>query len=119
MSGVLDAILRKIILDGPETINADFQSDSFDISGVEGAFSVSFTYDGGDGSVDMVLALEVSIDNTNWVPFQDSEQTITDDSGTHLWDIASTGANYCRVLVTVTGGQIDVQRINFSGKRRH
>lgn len=118
MGFVLDSIIQEDLLVGPETIDTSFSTDYIDISGTEDDFSVNFVYDSGS-SVDMTLYLQVSNDGTNFVDVGDSDQVISDNSGTHLWDIASTGAIFLRVRVEVRSGSIDIQRISFSGKRRH
>jgi hypothetical protein len=118
MSNVLDVIIRKVILQGPETVNADFLSDSFDISGAEGDFAVQLIYDNGV-SVNMNLYLQVSTDNTNFSDIDGSGQNVTDSDHSHIWDVSGTGTSFARVRIEVLSGSIDIQRINFDGKRRH
>jgi len=115
---VLDTILKKDILVGPEAVNADFESPSLDIDNREAEFGVLFSYENG-ASVNMTLWLQVSTDNQNWFDVADSDQVITDSTGNHFWDIAGTGASYLRVKVVVTSGSIDISRITYNGKRRH
>ena len=67
----------------------------------------------------MTLKLEGSVDGENFSEITDSEQTISDPTGSHIWDIAGTGLIYLRVKVEVTTGSIDVDRILYSAKRRH
>lgn len=118
MGFILDSIIKKDILVGPETISSNYTTDSIDISGTEDDWAVTFIYDGGS-SVNMSLFLQVSTDNMNWVDVGGSEQAITDDDGVHIWDIQGTGTTFTRVRIGVTGGSIDVQSISFTGKRRH
>lgn len=117
MGQPLDGILKKII-DSNFTINTEYISDRFDIDNREAEFSIQFTYDSGI-NVDMALTLEGSIDGENFSELSDSEQLITDPSGTHIWDIIGTGVPFLRVRVQVTTGSIDVTEILYSGKRRH
>jgi hypothetical protein len=117
MGQPLDGILKKII-DSNFTINSEYLSERFDIDNREQEFSIQFTYDSGI-SVDMVLKLEGSIDGENFSEITDSDQTITDPSGTHIWDIAGSGLIFLRVKVEVTTGSIDVSEILYSAKRRH
>lgn len=118
MGFVLDTIIRKIILQGPETVNVNFTSDSFDISKVEDNFTVVLSYDNGS-SVNMNLYLQVSSDNINFLDVDNSGQNITDNDGTHMWDVGGSGAVFARVRIEVVGGSIDIQSITFDGKRRH
>lgn len=118
MGNVLDAIVKKTILKGPQTVNADFETSSFDISGVERSFSIQFDYSSGS-TVDMVIRLEVSVDGNTFVPSTETDQTITDNSGTHIWEVGERGVNYIRVAVVVTTGSIDIDKVEFSGNRRH
>lgn len=118
MGFVLDSIQKEIILQGPQTVNTAFVTDSIRIDGIEDDFSVSFIYDGGV-SVDMTISLEVSVDGINFAQITDSDQQISDATGVHIWDVASSGTTDLRVAIQVDTGSIDIQEIRFSGKRRH
>lgn len=118
MGFVLDSIVKKDILIGPETISSDFTSDVCDISGLESDFAVQLDYDGG-ASVNMTLQFQVSVDGTSYVTVDSSSQVITDATGTHIWDLAGTGATFARVFISVAAGSIDIQSIQLNGKRRH
>lgn len=118
MSYVLDSIRLKEIIDAPETVTADWTSPSFSLDNREGEFSVQLTYENGT-SVEMRLWLQISSDNVNFANLADTNQDITDPSGSHIWDIAGSGALYARVYIQVTAGAIDVTRVFFAGKQRH
>lgn len=118
MGNVLDAILQEDIVSGPETINSTQYLPIFDVSKAESDFSIQFTYDNGS-SVNMNLSLEISTDKVNFVTLTGSIQNITDSSGSHIWDVQGTGTIWARVYIEVTAGSIDLQRLQFSGKRRH
>lgn len=118
MGFILDSIVRRDIVIGPETISADYITDSIDISGIEDDFAVTFVYDNG-ASVNMNIYLQVSTDNLNFADVSNSGENITDNDGTHIWDLQSTGTSFLRVRIQVTGGSIDLQKIEFVGKRRH
>lgn len=118
MGFILDSILQKNILEGPETVNADFTSESLDISGAESDFAVTLDYINGS-SVDMNLYLQISTDNVVFADITGSEQAITDITGTHIWDVSGTGGQWIRVRVVVNTGSIDIDNIRFDGKRRH
>ena len=115
---VLDTILIKEIVNTSTTVNADYVSDSIDISFREAEFSIQLDYDNGV-NVNMEIAIEVSNDNVSFVPIGDSVHVITDPDGTSLFDIGGTGTNYLRVAVTVTTGSVDIQQITYKAKRRH
>lgn len=116
--GVLDTLLKKDIVIGPETINSDYESPSVDIDNREAEFGVLFSYENGS-AVNMTLWLQVSPDNLIWFDVVDSDQVITDATGNHFWDVAGTGASFLRVRVDVTAGSIDITKIFYEGKRRH
>ncbi len=117
MGYVLDSIIKHEFIDALETVSFQFITESFDISGVDQAFTVSLTYDNGS-TVNMDLYLDISVDGVNYVPI-DSPQNITDTTGTHIWDVGGSGATFCRVRIEVNTGSIDVQKISLTGKRRH
>lgn len=116
MGNVLDTILIEEIVETPTTINTDFNSDSIDISWREAEFSVQLIY-GNGSSVDMDLQLEVSNDNVNFSVME--TQNVTDDDGSHIWDVKGTGTNYLRVSIIVNAGSMDLQSVTYKAKRRH
>ena len=116
--GVLDSIVKKKILEGPESISADHTTDSMDISGVENTFSVQVDYLSGVG-LDMDMILEVSVNGQTFVRISESLQNVTDATGTHIWDVTEMGVNYLRVAFVINSGSCDLDIVEFSGKRRH
>lgn len=118
MGSVLDSIVKKVFISGTESVSSQFISEVADIGGIEEAFVVSMSYNNGDGLVDMDLFLDISIDGVNFSPILPA-QNITDDSGSHMWDIVGTGAVYCRMRIEVNAGSMDLQSVQLSGKRRH
>lgn len=118
MGFILDAILKKDILIGPETINSNYTSPSIDIDNRESEFGVLFSYVDGT-AVDMVLHLQVSSDRINWFDVTGSDVAVSDASGNQFWDVGGTGASFLRVRVEVIGGSMDISKISYSGKRRH
>jgi hypothetical protein len=118
MGAVLDAILKRVLVRGPLTVNTDFISPVLDLDGRENEFSLQLVYENGN-SVDIDLSIEVSSDGVNFVQLADSFQNISDDSGTHIWDIAGTGTSYLRVAMTVNSGSIDIVNLISVMKRRH
>ncbi len=119
MSGVLDAIVKKKLVTTPEVVSSDFQTDFVDSSGVEDTFSVELTYSNGNGAVDMTFRLEVSVSGNVYVPIEETDFDITDDSGALIWEVTGRGVNFVRVAVVVNAGQLQVDTCEFSGSRRH
>lgn len=119
MGGVIDAIVKKKLAEGPITVNSDYTSDVIDCSGVEDTFAIQMDYSNGNGAVNITSFLEVSVNGQTYVPITDTEFVDTDDTGTHLWEVTGRGVNYVRVAITVTTGQFDIDVIEFSGSRRH
>jgi hypothetical protein len=112
----IESLFKKAILEGPETVNPPFTSNSIDIDGIVEGFAISFRYENGV-AVNMVLGLEVSIDGENFVPMN-ADQAITDTEGTHIWDVEKTNTSFVRVTINGTGS-IDIQNIIIVAKRGH
>jgi len=118
MGSVLDSILVYDLIDAPTTVNADFSTEGIPIHNGQDQFSVQIDYINGNGSVNMDIVLEVSNDNTTFVPM--SSQNIITDTGSHIFDaIGGSGTRYLRISFTVVTGSIDVQKIFYNGKRLH
>ncbi len=122
----LDALLKQAVVDSPTTVDSEYFSPIIDIRGREAECSVDISYDGGNGSVDMKIILQVSNDGVTFANLSGNaeyptlyEQIINDDDGVHIMDIFGTGTNYLRVKIEVTAGSITLQKINYSGRRRH
>lgn len=118
MSFILDAIRLKEILEGTETVNVDWVSSSFSLDDRESEFSIQINYENGS-SPNMSFILQISSDNINFADITESVQVVSDTSGSHIWDIAGSGALYARVRVAVASGSIDVTRIFYAAKQRH
>jgi hypothetical protein len=112
----VESLFKHSILTGPETINAPYTSNSICIDGISSGFAIGLAYDNGV-AVNMQLSLEVSLDNENFVPM-DSEQVITDASGSHIWDVKETNTSFVRVVIA-GAGTIDVKYIIITAKRGH
>jgi len=117
MSQVLDGILKKTI-EEDFTVNTEYVSERVDIDNREEEFSIQLNYSNGV-NVDMVIKLEASVDGENFSEITDSDQNITDSTGTHIYDIAGSGVIYIRVKIEVNTGSIDIDKLIYSGKRRH
>lgn len=115
--GVLDALLKKKLIDGPETITDGYVSEAIDIDNREDEFSVQINWDSGV-SPDLTVYLQVSTDSVNFVDVEDSDQLLNQADGTHIYDVNGTGTSYLRLRFEGTGS-IDVQLAQYSAKRRH
>lgn len=120
MGNMLDAILKFRMVEGPETADTSevHYSKVIDMSGVEENFAVQYTYDSAV-DLDASISVEVSVNSQDFIEIPETVQTITDIDGTHLWDFQALGSNYIRIKTTVRQGSLDIQSVDFSGKRRH
>jgi len=118
MGFILDNVLIAEPITVATTVNTTTTFDPIDITYKEDAFAIQLVYDNGS-SVNMTLFLEVSIDGINYSRIGDSEQVITDATGSHVWDLEDSGTNWMRVGVEVTAGSIDVSSVRYSMRRRH
>lgn len=118
MGQVLDGILKKTV-EQNYTVNTEYFSPAIDIDNREQEFSIQVLYSNGNGSVDMTIKLQASIDGENFSDVTDSNQDISDDQGSHIYDISGSGVIYMRVKIEVVSGSIDIDKILYSAKRRH
>lgn len=118
MSFILDAIRLKEIIEGTETVNVEWTSPSFSLDDREDEFSIQINYENGV-TPSMSFILQISSDNINFASITESAQSVSDTSGSHIWDIAGSGALYARIKIAVSAGSIDVTRIFYAGKQRH
>lgn len=117
--GKLDIILKDVLLEGPLTVSADYTTDYADVSGLEESGSIQLVWSDGASTPDITYYLEVSNDATNWVRITESAANEVEASGTGIWDIALLGVTFLRVAIVVNSGQVDIQSIIVSAKRRH
>lgn len=115
---VLDVIRKKNLIDAPESVSTDWTSPSVSLDDREDEFSIQVNYENGV-SPTMSFILQISSDNVNFADIVESAQSVTDASGSHIWDIAGSGALYARVKIAVTSGALDVTRIFYAAKQRH
>lgn len=115
---VLDQIKKKDLIESTETVNTDWQSPSVSLDDRTDAFSIFFKYDSGS-TVDMKVYLQLSNDNENFGNIEESLVTITDNTGSILFDLDGSGAQYARISIEVTSGSIDVTRIRYTGSQFH
>lgn len=117
MGNVLDATVKKVMIDGPVTVNSGYISQVVDIDGREGEFSIQLTY---QNSVAPALTVKVQTSNDaqNWADVDNSEQNIDNAADTMIWDIAGMGTSYIRLIISGTGSS-DVVEALFVAKRRH
>ena len=118
MGFILDAIRLKELLEQSEPVSMDWTSPSVSLDDRENEFSITVNYDNGSG-FSANLILQVSNDDINFADIVESSQSVTDNSGVHIWDIAGSGALYARVKVAVSAGSVDITRIFYAAKQRH
>lgn len=118
MGFILDNIVRKVVVKGPEAVNSTWESPVFAVDEIEDGFSVELVYDSGV-AVDMKAYLQFSNNKVSFSTDTESEIPFTDTDGTLLFDINDTATLFCRVLIEVTAGSISIESIELSGKRRH
>lgn len=106
---------RQDLLATSQPISSTTATNYADLGNVEMPCSLQAVWNSGV-AVNMQLSLQFSNDLVNWVDVSGSEQAISDVSGSHLWDV-ETGAEFVRVLVTVTGGSATFS-VKFNGKVR-
>ena len=114
--GVLDALLKKKLIDGPETVTDGYVSESIDIDNREDEFAIQIDWDSGVAP-NLTVTVELSSDGNTFVP-SEAYQLLSDVDGTHLFDISGTGASFLRLVFSGTGS-IDVIQAIYSAKRRH
>lgn len=124
MGFVLDVTLKKKTMeDTPVVAGVIGYSDLIDVSRVEDAMSIQLEYIDGIAGVGetfgATLSLEMTTNGQSWVQIPSSVQAVSDETGTHLWDIKATGTVTLRVRVEVSQGSMLVKSVSFSGKRRH
>ena len=118
MGFILDSIRLKEILEATESVSLDWTSPSFSLDDREDEFSIQINYDNGI-SPNMSFVLQISSDNVNFADVTESVQAVSDAFGSHIWDIAGSGALYARIKIIVSSGSLDVTRILYAGKQRH
>lgn len=114
---VLDNVIRQVIID--REINTTSYTDRFNLGLFEESCSASITWVLGS-SFSATLTLEVSMrdDNSDWVTFTDSEQNVSGETGTHVYDIGPTGVPWGRIKIEVSAGTAYING-QYLGKRRH
>ena len=117
MSGVLDAILKKYMIEGPVTIGDGDFSEVIDIDNREAEFGIQIDYVNGV-SPNITIYLQTSVDGKTFVDVSDSDQLINDASGTILYDIAGMGPSFIRLRFEGTGS-LDITQALYSARRRH
>lgn len=114
----LDQIFRKVLIDGPVTVDANYNSQSVSADGIEDEFSISLSYENGS-TVDMDIYIQFSNDNINFASDTATLTNITANDGSVIYDFSGTGAQFLRIYIEVTTGSIDVIEAVLIGKRSH
>lgn len=124
MSGVIDIIRRKQLLESPETVNADWTSPSVSLDDRRDEWSLSLKYENGT-SVNMRVYIQLSVDDVNFGdlvspdPAESYDVQITDSSGVVIFDMDGTGVSYARIRIEVTSGSIDAVEVKYLAKQAH
>lgn len=116
MGNVLDRIEKYLLIRSAEIADNTFKSDEGNIDRMEGPFSIQMNYENLSGGITVLL--EVSVDGITFVPLEQSEMDLVDPSGTHIFDVSSTGISKLRVAFT-GGGSLQVNTMILVGSRRH
>lgn len=116
MGFVLDRIFKQPLIKSAEIIADGYFTYFGDVDRLEGSFSIQISYENLSGTLSSIL--EVSLDGLTWVPIDYSQVDFTDPSGTHIYDISSTGINKIRVAFS-GGGSMQLNTAILNGSRRH
>lgn len=117
MGNVLDAIIKKIIIDGPETVSDGYVSEKITVDNREAEFGIQLDYTNGI-SPNLTLWLQTSVDGITFADVTDSDQLLVNAADTVIYDIAGMGPSYLRLRFEGTGS-IDVTVARYSARRRH
>lgn len=116
MGGVLDRTYKCLLIKSAEIVDDQFVTDSASVDRIEGPFSISLTYENLVGTLTSVL--EVSVDGKNYSEVPNTENEYTDVTGTHIYDISSTGVSHIRVKF-IGSGSLQLNNAILVGSRRH
>lgn len=103
----------KIFID--QAISSSFTSIKKDVGSTEYGFALQLHWTG--TAIDMSAKLQASLDGSNWVDMSDTVEALTEDDGSHIWDITQSNVEYIRVVISVTGGSGTFTCL-FNGKSR-
>jgi hypothetical protein len=115
MGNRLDSILGSRIAT-LDSVNSTKSYNQIDMSATDGGYAVQFVYANGNGTVNMDLKIEGSLDGVHFSEL--ATTNITADAGNHIYDVAHSNVTLLRVKILVTTGQADFT-INFNSKARH
>lgn len=117
MGFVLDRIRKLALIKSGEIVSDGFVTRETSADLLEGSFGIQYTYESLSGG-DLTSTIEVSIDGVNFAEVPETNQLLTDPSGSHIYDISSTGVSLIRVRFTGTGSMILTDAL-MVGSRRH
>jgi hypothetical protein len=115
---MIDQIVRRLFITTPETVNANWESQSISLDSIERELSMSLTYENGS-AVSMVVYMAFSNDNINFSRDLSTLTVISDSTGYILLDYLGVGSQFARFEVDVSAGSIDVVEGRMVGKRNH
>jgi len=115
--GVLDAILKVKMIEGPVTVEDGYVSKAITIDNREAEFGIQVDYVNGI-SPNLTIYVQTSVDGITFADVTDSDELLNNTSDTIIYDIAGMGPSYLRLRFAGTGS-IDVTAANYSARRRH
>lgn len=115
---VIDQIRKRMLIEAPETVNADWNTLSQTLDDRTGPFVLFIKYENGS-AVDMTVKVQISINEIDWTDIAETLVPITDNDGTVTYDIDGSGAQFVRIAVVVVGGSIDVTDARFIASQWH
>ena len=89
-------------LDGTETFSASFNTGSLPIKGLSN-YAIQVVRSSAS-SLDVDIELQASIDGSNWVDVEDSQDANVTTDGSTLFDVADAGYSLVRVKFTFNAG---------------
>lgn len=117
MGFVLDRIRKIALIKSGEIVSDGFITREIKVDFLEGSFGIQYTYEALSGG-DLTSTIEVSIDGINFAEVPETNQLLTDPSGSHIYDISSTGVSLVRVRFSGTGSMLLTDAV-MVGSRRH
>lgn len=116
MGNTLDRIRKLPLIKSSEIVSDGFVTREADVDFLEGPFSIQYTYNGLSGT--LTSTLEVSVDGVVFAEVPNTDQVLSDASGSHIYEISSTGVTLIRVKFS-GGGTMILDDALLSGSRRH
>ena len=118
MSGQIDQIRKRHLIDSPETVTTDWSTKAQTLDDRTGPFSLFLKYENGT-AVSMTIVVQMSTNLVDWADITETEVPVVDNTGTVLYDIDGSGTQFVRIAIRVNSGSIDVVDAQFIGSQFH